>query len=305
MKILITGARGMVGKNIVDKVPENIELLIPSHKELDLLDFNATNNYLRHNNPNLIIHVAGIVGGIQANIANPIKFLVENIDIGKNIILAAKENNIKNFLNITSSCMYPRNAENPLKEEYILTGELEPTNEGYAIAKIFSQRLCEYIVTEDSDCNYKTIIPCNLYGKWDKFGENNSHMIPAVIKKIYNAKQNSSNIEIWGTGEVRREFMYASDFAGFIWYAIDKFNEMPFLMNVGLGYDYSINDYYKTISEVIKYNGKFVNDISKPEGMKQKLVDITKQKNFGWKPKYTLENGIKETYKYFLENVRD
>ncbi|HIE16112.1 MAG TPA: NAD-dependent epimerase/dehydratase family protein, partial [Bacteroidales bacterium] len=221
------------------------------------------------------------------------------------IIIAAKQNNIKKLLNVTSSCMYPRNAQNPLKEEAILTGELEPTNEGYAIAKIFSQRLCSYIVSEDTSFMYKTIIPCNLYGKWDKFDENNSHMIPAVIKKVYNAKKNNTNVEIWGSGKARREFMYASDFAEFIWYGVNNFNKMPFLMNVGLGKDYTINEYYNVISKVIGFNGKFINNTSKPEGMKQKLVDISKQIEFGWMPKYSLEEGIKETYKYFLENVNN
>ena len=303
MKIFITGANGMVGKNIVNNTPFDIEILTPSHNELDLLNFSDTNNYIKSNKPDLIIHVAGIVGGIQANIANPVKFLVNNIEIGKNIITAAKQNNIKNLLNVTSSCMYPRNAENPLKEHDILTGELEPTNEGYAIAKIFTQRLCSYIVTEDNSFNYKTIIPCNLYGKWDKFGENNSHMIPAVIKKLYNAKQSQKEVvEIWGTGNVRREFMYAGDFADFIWYAVNNFEKMPYLMNVGLGHDYTINEYYNVISQVVGYKGKFTHDLSKPEGMKQKLVDISKQTKFGWKPKTSLRDGVEKTYKYFIDN---
>jgi len=305
MRVLITGANGMVGKNIVDRAPKIIELLTPQKKELNLLLFDKVNSYLKETNPDMIIHAAGIVGGIQANIANQVKFLVDNIEIGKNIIIAAKQNNIKKLLNVTSSCMYPRNAQNPLKEEAILTGELEPTNEGYAIAKIFSQRLCSYIVSEDTSFMYKTIIPCNLYGKWDKFDENNSHMIPAVIKKVYNAKKNNTNVEIWGSGKARREFMYASDFAEFIWYGVNNFNKMPFLMNVGLGKDYTINEYYNVISKVIGFNGKFINNTSKPEGMKQKLVDISKQIEFGWMPKYSLEEGIKETYKYFLENVNN
>ncbi len=163
---------------------KNFTFFHPSSKELNLQDYNAVDEFIKINKPDFIIHAAGLVGGIQANIANPVNFLMINLDIGRNIIMAAKNNNVKYFMNLASSCMYPRNAENPLAEELILQGELEPTNEGYAIAKIVSTRLCEYIVKEDTVLQYKTIIPCNLYGKYDKFSPEHSHMVPAVIKKI-------------------------------------------------------------------------------------------------------------------------
>lgn len=305
LKILITGANGMVGKNIVEfSKSANYILLTPSSKELNLLDRVSIDNYIKQYSPNFVIHCAGIVGGIQANIANPVKFLVDNTQMGINIIMAAKDAGITKFINMSSSCMYPRHAPNPLSEELILQGELEPTNEGYAIAKITSTRLCEYIHRENSSYQYKTIIPCNLYGKYDKFDPKHSHMIPAVIKKIADAVQEGRNeIDIWGDGKARREFMYAEDLADFVFYAIENFDRMPQNINVGLGYDYTINEYYKTIAKVIGFNGNILHDLSKPIGMKQKLIDDTKLKTFGWHHKTSLEDGIKKTLDYYHEVI--
>jgi GDP-L-fucose synthase len=200
--------------------------------------------------------------------------------------------------------MYPREAVNPLGEELILKGELEPTNEGYALAKIVTTRLCEYINKEDNYYQYKTVIPCNLYGKYDKFSPQHSHMVPAVIRKIDEAKINGEEqITIWGTGEARREFMYAEDVADFIFYAIEHFETMPQNINVGLGYDYTINEYYEKIAEVIGYKGTFAHDTTKPVGMMQKLIDDTKLNTFGWKAKTTLVEGLSKTYDYYKKEV--
>lgn len=305
MKILLTGGNGMVGKNILEH-PDALKhtIIAPSSLELNLLDYSAVNLYLKKHQPDFIIHTAGLVGGIQANIARPVDFLVFNLDMGRNIIMAAKENGIKRLMNMASSCMYPREAENPLQEELILKGELEPTNESYALAKIVATRLCEYVVKENTEFQYKTVIPCNLYGKYDKFSPEHSHMVPAVIKKIYEAKlNNATEIDIWGDGLTRREFMYAQDLADFVFYAIDKFGEMPQNINVGLGFDYSINQYYQCIANTIGYEGKFVHDLSKPIGMQQKLIDDTKLKKFGWQHKTTLEEGIQKTIEYFKTAV--
>ena len=305
MKIFLTGGNGMVGKNILNySESKNFTFFHPSSKELDLQNYDAVNNYIIQNKPDFVIHAAGLVGGIQANIANPVNFLTVNMDIGRNVILAAKNNNVKYFMNLSSSCMYPRNAKNPLSEELILQGELEPTNEGYAIAKIVATRLCEYITKGSPEFLYKTIIPCNLYGKYDKFSPEHSHMVPAVIKKIYEATiNNKSEIDIWGDGLSRREFMYAEDLANFIFYAISNFEKMPQNINVGLGFDYTINHYYQTIAKVIGYKGTFVHNLTKPVGMKQKLIDDTKLKAFGWKHSVTLEEGISKTVDYFKKNI--
>ena len=200
--------------------------------------------------------------------------------------------------------MYPADAVNPLKEEMLLSGKLEPTNEGYAIAKILTQRLCSYLNSENSGYSYKTVIPCNLYGKHDKFDLEFSHMIPAVIRKIHEAKiGNISNVEIWGDGNARREFMYAGDFAEIVWNLLSDFKKIPELLNVGLGKDYTINEYYHIISKVIGYNSEFYHNLEKPVGMKQKLVDVSKLKNLGIFAKTSLEKGIAETYKYYLTTL--
>lgn len=294
----------MVGRNIVEyRDSSKYTLLTPSRSELDLLDRVLVDEYFRKNKPDVVIHCAGIVGGIQANIASPVKFLVDNSQMGLNIIMGAYDNGVKDFINMSSSCMYPREAMNPLEEELILKGELEPTNEGYAIAKITGTRLCEYINREDVSCKYKTVIPCNLYGKYDKFDPKHSHMLPAVVKKIHEAKESKSDSDIWGSGEARREFMYAEDLADFIYYALDNFERMPQNINVGLGHDYTINEYYQAIAKVIGFKGKFIHDLSKPIGMQQKLIDDTKLQEFGWNYKTSLEDGIKKIYEYYLNEV--
>lgn len=301
-KILLTGSSGMVGKNIVDLKPSSINLFSPQLDELDLLNYNEVCRFIKITDPSCVIHAAGIVGGIQANIKNPVKFLRDNTLMAHNIIWAAQENKVPYFLNLGSSCMYPKNAVNPLKEDMILEGSLEPTNEGYALAKIFAQRFCSYINSEENNKNYKTLIPCNLYGKYDKFDPEWGHMIPSVIRKIHHAKTaGNSEVSIWGDGTARREFMFSEDLADFIWYTIKNIDLVPEVINVGLGFDYTINEYYQKIAEVVDYQGSFKHDLSKPVGMKQKLVDNHILSIIGWEPKTTLQKGLEATYKYFLE----
>ena len=304
--ILLTGASGLVGSNIRDhKFSSNYKILSPSSSDLNLLNYQNIEDYIAFNKPEIVIHAAGIVGGIEANKNYPVKFLVNNMQIGLNILMASKSQKVKKFINFSSSCMYPKDAKNPLSEDLILKGELEPTNEGYALAKLTSTRLCEYISREDSSFSYKTVIPCNLYGKYDDFNYDSSHMIPGVIKKIHDAKnKNLKFVNIWGDGLARREFMYAADIADFIFYAIENFNKMPQNINVGLGLDYTIIEYYKIIADVIGYKGKFNHDMSKPTGMKRKLIDNKKLSEFGWSYQTSLELGIKETYDYFLNKVK-
>ena len=306
MKILLNGSRGMVGSNIAKhSYAQSYELLTPTSTELNLLDSENVQGYIDNHKPDMVIHAAGIVGGIQANIARPVKFLVDNMQMGLNILMSSKVSGVKRFMNLSSSCMYPRDAQNPLSEDLILKGELEPTNEGYAIAKVASTRLCEYINREDESFLYKTVIPCNLYGKYDKFDPEHSHMIPAVIRKINDAKdKNLKSIDIWGDGLARREFMYTADFADFVYYAIDNFETMPQNINVGLGHDYTINEYYQKIADVVGYQGEFTHDLSRPTGMQQKLIDDTRLKEFGWQHQTSLEQGIQKTYDYFLNKVK-
>lgn len=305
MKILLTGGSGMVGRNIQDyaQLYREDDILTPSSRELNLLDFESVKDYLKQYQPDFIIHAAGIVGGIQANIDNPVKFLVDNLQMGQNIVLAAQAVGIKQLLNLGSSCMYPRSAPNPLREEQILTGALEPTNEGYALAKIVTAKLCSYFSQESAGAlQYKTLIPCNLYGKYDKFDGVKSHMIPAALYKIHQAKvQNAENVEIWGDGTARREFMYAEDLADAVFYALDNFDRMPDMLNIGLGHDFSINEYYEAVATIVGFEGSFEHDLTKPVGMKQKLVSTEKLENFGWKHRYSLADGLQKTYQYYLE----
>lgn len=307
MKILLTGANGMVGKNILELSRHHEHIFLsPDSKSLNLLDSLCVKAYMEEHQPDMVIHAAGIVGGIQANMAQPVKFLVDNMQMGLNILTSAKDAGIKRFLNLSSSCMYPRDAQNPLGESLILKGQLEPTNEGYALAKIAATRLCEYISQEQPELLYKTIIPCNLYGRHDKFSEHNSHMIPAVIKKIIAAKEsNQAEIDIWGDGEARREFMYAADLAEFIFYAIEHFKTMPQNLNVGLGKDFTINEYYQRIAKVVGYLGTFKHDLTKPIGMRQKLIDDSQLKSFGWSHRTTLDDGIQKTIDFYLSEKKN
>lgn len=303
-KILLTGGAGMVGNNILEHpLAGQWEIVAPRRAELDLTNYQQTEDYLRKTQPDVVIHAAGRVGGIQANMAHPVDFLVTNLDVGRNIILAARAVGVKKLINLASSCMYPRDAKNPLTEDLILKGELEPTNEGYALAKVFATRLCQYIMRETPECQYKTLIPCNLYGRHDKFSPEHSHLIPAIIHKIHTAKMSGADtVDIWGDGTARREFMYAGDLADAVLRAVDNFETVPELMNIGLGHDYSINEYYAAAAQVVGWQGQFTHDLSKPVGMKQKLVSVERQTAWGWSAKSSLHDGISKTYSYYLKN---
>lgn len=303
MKILLTGGNGMVGKNIRNhSSAANHQILAPSKNELDLRDMSAVETYLHRERPDLVIHSAGKVGGIQANIADPVGFLVENLDIGRNVILASHKAGINNVINLGSSCMYPKDVAGSLSEDQVLTGQLEPTNEGYALAKIVTARLCEYINKSSGTTRYRTLIPCNLYGPHDKFDPQRSHLIPAVIHKVHQAKKHGApSVEVWGDGTARREFMYAPDLAAFIFQYCERLTDLPEMLNVGLGFDYSINEYYQAAFDVIGYGGELVHDLTKPVGMKRKLVSTARLKNVGWKAATDLKSGIALTYDHYLK----
>lgn len=304
-RVLLTGGGGMVGRNIAEHPGAAAwELLAPRRAELDLERFDAVQSFMRETRPDVVIHSAGLVGGIQANIAQPVDFLVRNVDMGRNVILAAHGAGVKQFINLASSCMYPRNGMNPLREEQVLSGELEPTNEGYAIAKIYATRLCQYLRRQEPELQYKTLIPCNLYGRFDKFDPAHSHLIPAVIRKIHEAKvAGAPTVEIWGDGLARREFMDAADLADAVLRHVEQGDSAPELMNIGLGHDHTINEYYTAIAAVVGWQGDFVHDLNRPVGMRQKLVDTRRQTAWGWAPKISLQDGIARCYDYFLDKV--
>ncbi|MDA9085941.1 GDP-L-fucose synthase [Methylophilaceae bacterium] len=303
--ILLTGSGGMVGQNLLEHADiSSYDILSPRSNELDLRDFEKVENYLLKYKPEMIIHAAGKVGGIQANLREPVNFLVDNLDMGRNIVMGAYKSGIKKLINIGSSCMYPANISEPLKEDILMTGKLEETNEGYAIAKLATARLCEYVSREDSSFIYKTLIPCNLYGRFDKFKDDYSHLVAAIIHKIHQAKKNDANkVEVWGDGTVRREFMYAGDLADALILSINKFDELPQYMNIGLGVDITIDEYYKKVAKVIGYTGILTHDKTKPVGMMRKLVNTDRQTKLGWQPKTSPEVGLQKTYEFYLQEM--
>lgn len=305
-RIMLTGGGGMVGRNLLEHAAiGEFEVLAPRSIELDLRDFGAVQAYLHKHQPDMVIHAAGKVGGIQANMREPVSFLMDNLDMGRNIVWAAHQTGIKRLINLGSSCMYPRNHNEPLCEELVLKGELEPTNEGYALAKVVTARLCDYIMREDASYQYKTLIPCNIYGRHDKFDPAHSHLVPAIIHKIHQAKkEEQGSVEIWGDGTARREFMYAGDLSDAIVKAVNNFDTLPSYMNVGLGNDYTINDYYHAAADVMGYTGSFVHDISKPVGMARKLVSVERQQSWGWSALHTLRQGLEITYQYYLKECQ-
>jgi GDP-L-fucose synthase len=302
MKVVLTGGRGLVGQAIRAAAKDlPYEIIAPTSADLDLTDRAAVFAAIASEKPDLVIHAAGYVGGISANMSEPARYLVDNMDMGFNVVLAAQAAGVKRLINLGSSCMYPRDAPNPLQEESFLKGELEPTNEGYAIAKVAVMRLCSYL-SEAGSVQYKTLVPCNLFGPYDKFDPARSHLLPAIIKKIHDAKaSNAPTVEIWGDGTARREFMYSGDLADGIWFAVENFDAVPTVMNIGPGFDHSINHFYEEAARVLGWEGEFTHDLSRPVGMKRKLMDISKQTELGWKPKTPLAESLLATYKYYVE----
>ena len=302
-RLFLTGGSGMVGQNIqAHESAKNWGILAPTSMELDLTDPKAVRAYIKMNKPDLVIHAAGRVGGIQANIAHPVDFLDSNNVIGRNVIMGSWREGVRNLINLGSTCMYPAAAPNPLSEDMILTGSLEATNEGYALAKIMAMRLCDYINREDPKARFKTLIPCNLFGPHDKFDPKHSHLLPAIIHKVHQAKiEGAPNVEIWGNGTARREFMYAPDLADAVFRAATDIETCPELLNIGLGHDFTINEYYSEVADVIDWQGQFTHDLTRPVGMDQKLCDTRRATEWGWSAPTSLHVGIEKTYKFYCE----
>ena len=302
--ILITGGNGMVGRNLREAAQNTHTILAPSKSELNLLDEKDIISYLKEHSPKTIIHCAGRVGGIQANINAPFDFFYENAIMGINLINAARKTGIEQLINLGSTCIYPASLDIPLTEEMLLTAPLEPSNEGYALAKISVLKACLYS-NQQYRTNFKTILPTNLYGKYDHYFDENSHLVASIISKISAAIENNhKEVIIWGSGNVRREFMYVEELCQYILHCIHHYNKIPSFVNCGTGVDYSVNEYYEIIAKLMNYQGKMTHDTSKPEGMRRKRTSIEKMLATGWKPSLSLEAGFKKTIQYFFNEVK-
>lgn len=307
MRVLITGGSGMVGRNLREGMYlKGHTVLAPDSSELNLLDINSVTKYLCGNSPDFVIHCAGRVGGIQSNITNKRSYLHDNTLMGFHLFEGCRSAGIKRAINLASSCMFPKDMPGDISEDDLLKGILEPTNEGYALAKIAVSKLCEYI-SSTTDYAYKTLIPCNLYGKYDKFDPGTSHLVPSIIYKIHHAKVNNyPNVDIWGDGTARREFMHVNDFCSAVSKAVENFESIPNMLNIGMENDYSVLEYYEMAKRCIEYNGKFVFNYDKPIGMMRKKLCTRNQKLFlKWSPTIGLEEGIKLTYSYFRRTLND
>lgn len=300
-RLFVTGGGGLVGRNLLARPGmADWQVLAPARADLDLEDAAALRGWLSRHRPDAVVHAAGLVGGIAANIAAPARYLAVNARIGLNLIEACRAADIKVLINLSSSCVYPAALGRDLREEQILTGALEPTNEGYALAKIMAMRLIEYALRETPELGWRTLVPCNLYGPHDRFDPARAHLLPAIIHKLHRARaESAASVEIWGDGTARREFMYAPDLADAILRALADPHALPPVMNIGIGQDHAINDYYRIAAEVIGWHGRFTHDLSRPVGMAQKLLSVTRQRDWGWAPATGLRDGIAATSAWY------
>jgi GDP-L-fucose synthase len=305
-KIYVAGHNGMVGSAIVRRLISSgyDNLLLRDRSELDLLDQKAVFAFLKAEKPDFIFLAAAKVGGIYANSAYPADFIYENLQIESNVIYGAFKAGVKNLCFLGSSCIYPRECPQPIKEEYLLTGALEKTNEAYAIAKITGIKLCETLNAQ-YQTSYFSVMPTNLYGANDRYDLNNSHVLPALIRKANEAKlRGDKTLIVWGSGTPRREFLFADDLADACIFLMQKGVESG-LYNIGCGEDITIAELAETIMRVVGFEGKIVFDSSKPDGTPRKLLDISKISAIGWKPKISLEEGIAKAYKDYQSKLKE
>ncbi len=297
----------MLGSSLIKSFfssTSGFEVVGLSRSEIDLSLSKAVMEKLNYYQPDLLIHTAAKVGGIQANINEPVGFLAQNLEIDRNVILGSLSAGISKLIYFGSSCMYPRDFRQPLQESDILKGSLEPTNEGYALAKIVGAKLCEY-ASLTQGVYYRTIIPSNLYGPGDKFDPTSSHLLASVIRKVHEAKVTGSKaIEVWGTGNARREFTYVEDLGNWLVSTVTEINEFPQYLNLGLGKDYSVDEFYTTALGVIGVDAELKHDLSKPDGMNSKLMDSSlARRTVSWNPMTDIVEGIDKTYQWYLRKL--
>lgn len=305
-KIYIAGHRGMVGSAILENLKKNgySNFITPTSSELDLRNQQATNKFIAEHKPDVVIIAAARVGGIMANNEYPWQFLYDNLMIEANLINAAHANNVQDLIFLGSSCIYPKHADQPLKEEYLLTGPLEPTNEWYAIAKISGIKLCQAL-NKQYGRNYISMMPTNLYGPRDNFDLKTSHVLPAMIRKFHEAKKDSyAAVPLWGSGSPMREFLHVKDLAESVRFIMEYEGELEYdLINVGTGEDLTIKELAETVQQVVEHEGDINWDSSKPDGTPRKLMDVSRINELGWKAEIGLEDGIRDTYQWFLDHL--
>ena len=303
MRVFLTGARGMLGQHVLKSLEtKGHEVLAPSRSELDLTDSAATLKFVEVVQPDAVVHCAAVVGGIQANIHGGGTFLTENLAIDHSVIFSAKKINVPNFIYLGSSCMYPANRLDALNIKDILSGELEPTNASYALAKISGAKAVEAF-DADPNLNWKVFIASNLYGPFDHFDPDRSHLLAAIILKVSKAiESGASEIHMWGDGKVKREFTYVSDLASWIVESLPNLVNYPSLLNVGCGVDHTVREFYEIVMQVLGYKGKIVADPTKPNGNLRKLMDSSVARSLGWDPGTNLSEGILETHKWWVES---
>ena len=302
-KIYVAGSNGMVGSAIVRalKAKGYINLIVKSSKELDLKNQQAVHDFFSQEQPEYVFLAAAKVGGIHANNTYPATFIYDNIMIQSNVIQAAYEFNVKKLLFLGSSCIYPKFAPQPIKEEYLLTGSLEPTNEAYAIAKIAGLKMCQFY-KQQYGCNFISAMPTNLFGVNDNFNLENSHVLPALLRKFIEAKQNNKQeVTIWGSGTPMREFLFVDDLAEACLFLMENYNGIE-TVNIGTGEDVSIKELAETIMKIVGFEGSLIFDASKPDGAPRKLLDVSKINNLGWKHQTNLEEGIQKTLNWIQKN---
>ncbi len=299
-RIYVAGHRGMVGSALVRRLAhENCDILVAERRILDLTDQHATENWLARMRPDAIFLAAGLVGGIYANDTYPADFIANNLAIALNVIHGAHKSGVKKLLALGSSCIYPKFAAQPMNEDALLTGPLEPTNEWYAIAKIAAIKLCQAYRKQHGD-DFISVMPTNLYGPNDNYHPLNSHVPPALIRRFHEAKlANAPSVMVWGTGTPRREFLAADDAADACVFVMKHYSDFGFL-NIGTGEDITIGEFARLVAGVVGYQGKIIFDTSRPDGPPQKLLDVSKIKKLGWAPKIPIAEGLAQAYADFL-----
>lgn len=303
-RVFVAGGSGLVGRAIVRNLLDRgfSNLLYPTHQELDLLDGVAVSNFYASLKPEYVIVAAARVGGIKANSTYPADFLRENLVMQDNIIWNAHLSGVKKLLFLGSNCIYPREAPQPIKEEYFMTGPFEPTNEGYAVAKTAGIKLCEKIY-EQYGASFISCMPASIYGIYDHFEPERGHVIPSLIRRMHEAKAGGApEVVVWGSGSPRREFLHADDLAEAIFLLMEQYEKKEFL-NIGTGEDISIKELALLVKETVGYEGALVFDTTKPDGMPRKLLEADKIRALGWSPKVALADGLKQTYEWYLKNV--